>query len=204
VSEDDLRSNRLEALLAEYGCLREESLRGIDNRITIMNFTFGALSIVLASLLANRVPRSLAGIVGLLFVPQVAKAALLIWLGEYNRSQRAGRQIVAIESRVNELLGATLISWETALAKRASGHMKYPYWATVALVIGAGYGGIGIGAFLLLHGHRGVGLAVGIALIVVYALVVEGLFLAFFVRKWHEATSSTDAAAGATSSPPHL
>jgi hypothetical protein len=185
----------LDALLAEYNSLRQESLNAITNRITIMNFTFGALSIVLASLLATRVPPLLAGITALLFVPQVAKAALLIWLGEYNRSQRAGRRLQELESAINDLVGAQTIGWETKLAKSPShGHMSYPYRATVSLVIGAGYAGTIIGCYLLATAAprlEGVWTALIVLAIAAYALVLETSFLLYFMTEWRAAVSGT-------------
>jgi beta-phosphoglucomutase-like phosphatase (HAD superfamily) len=196
-SAADLGRAQLDALLAEYASLRQESMNAIANRITIMNFTFGALAIVLAGLLATRVPTLLAGITALLFVPQVAKAALLIWLGEYNRSQRAGRRIQDLESWINVVVGAEALGWETELANKRTGrgHMSYPYWATVSLVIGAGYAGTMIGFYLLVAAAADRLDALWIAMIVLaiaaYALILETSFLIYFMTEWRAAVSGT-------------
>ncbi len=187
---------RLDVMLAEYNSLRQESLNAINNRITIMNFTFGALSIVLAGLLATRLPTLLAGGTALLFVPQVAKAALLIWLGEYNRSQRAGRRLQDLESSINVLVGEGAIGWETELAKRSSAqsHMSYPYLATVSLVIGAGYAGTMIGFYLLVaaaHRLDTAWIVVLVLAIAIYSLILESSFLLYFMTRWRAAVIGT-------------
>lgn len=202
ISPQELGRSQLDALLAEYGTLRQESLNAITNRITIMNFTFGALSIVLAGLLATRVPTILAGITALVFVPQVAKAALLIWLGEYNRSQRAGRWLQRLETRINKLVEADVIGWESEPAKPRArrSHMDYPYKATVSLVIGAGYAGTIIGIYLLLGAAQELDTIWTILIfvaIVSYALILETIFLIYFMTRWREATGIAKGTAGA-------
>src|SRR5512143_3104758 len=135
-------------MLAEYTWLRQECLQAIGYRITVMNFTFGALSVVLAGLLSGNLPPLVAGSIALLFVPQMAKAGLLIWLGEYHRSQRAGRWIAALEARINQLTNSSAMGWETALATRGT-HMAYPYIATVIFTLGSGITGNFLGLYFI-------------------------------------------------------
>ena len=184
------RSDPLQAMLAEYAALREESLQAIQHRIMVMNFTFGALSVVIAGLVGRRVPDLMSGLIALLFVPQMAKAGLLIWLGEYNRSQRAGRWLTRLEAKINDLLESPdAMGWESALASRGT-HMAYPYVATTVIVLGTGYAGSILGAYFLLVQFRTTfphlsswPVALTIAL---YILAVEALFLRFFRKKWSE------------------
>src|SRR5689334_12686725 len=76
----------IDAMLAEYASLRTESLTSITNRITVANFAFGAVAVIVAALLTDTTPDITKGAIAFLFVPQIAKAGLLIWLGEYERS----------------------------------------------------------------------------------------------------------------------
>src|SRR5215470_16749881 len=127
---DNAQALRLQALLAEYNSLRGESLTSISNRIIIANFTFGALALILAALVTRAKPNAIVGIVSLFFVPQVAKTGLLIWLGEYDRSQRVGHWLAGVEERINRVLDREVMSWEGSLQHRGT-HMGYPYLATV-------------------------------------------------------------------------
>ena len=135
-------------MLAEYGTLRQESLEAVGHRMTVMSFTFAAVGVIIGGLLTRKVSDAVAGLIAVLFVPQVSKAALLIWLGEYERSQRAGKWLAELEQRVNRALGADALAWETTLlaarrttAMEAAGssrtpvHMGYPYVSVVALVV---------------------------------------------------------------------
>jgi hypothetical protein len=185
----------LEAMLAEYASLREESLQSIGHLILIMNFTFGALSIIVAGLLNSRASNILSGIIALFFVPQLAKAGLLIWLGEYNRAQRAGRWIKTLESRINDHLGSeSAMGWENALTGRGKGkstHMAYPYVAVVLLVLGVGYTSSFLGAYFLIGqlvkvAEGRVVFFFSVILVVIYVLSVETLYFRFFLRKWRE------------------
>jgi hypothetical protein len=180
---------RVQALLAEYNSLRQESLTSINNRITIANFTFGAVAVILAGLIAQARPNLVTGLVSLFFVPQVSKTGLLIWLGEYNRSQRAGRWLKDVERRINDTLGRPAMTWEGALLSQGV-HMGYPYLATVLLLLGAGWAGSVIGVYILFERvpwqffqHNRVWMILACAL---YAVANELLFARFFRKKWRD------------------
>lgn len=177
----------LTALLAEHASLRQESVQAIANRIAVMNFTFGALAVVIAALLAGEVDRTVAGLIALFFVPQMAKAGLLIWLGEYNRSQRAGAWLARIEAQVNGLLAEpNTLTWESSLIARSS-HMDFPYVATAAFILGAGYLGSLLGVFDLVTGlPSGTARIAGACALLLYAAAVELLFARFFWRRWRD------------------
>jgi hypothetical protein len=145
---DPERSTRVTIAIAEYNSLRQESLQAISNRLQILNFTFAALSVVVAAVLAGKVPPLAAAVITVVFVPSVAKAALLVWLGEYSRSQRAGRWIAKLEGRINDDVGATVLGWESKLLTR-SAHMGFPYLAVVGLLLGTGYASYVLGGHFL-------------------------------------------------------
>ena len=133
------REPLLDVLMEEYRTLRQESLDTLGHRLTVVSFTFAALSVVVAGMLtATELPAWIVGAVGVVFVPQAAKAGLFIWLGEYQRSQRAGRHLAELERRVNTLLdvdGSAGLCWESALTSRGR-HMSTPYIATIAFTLG--------------------------------------------------------------------
>ncbi|HEY3687788.1 MAG TPA: hypothetical protein VGL93_32425 [Streptosporangiaceae bacterium] len=185
---DDATQHALTALLAEHASLRQESVQAIANRIAVMNFTFGALAVVIAALLAGAVDRTVAGLIALLFVPQMAKAGLLIWLGEYNRSMRAGAWLARIESQVNRLIGTDgTLTWETSLISRSS-HMDYPYVATAAFILGAGYLGSLLGVFYVtaaVPGGTGAHIG-GAAALLAYVGAIETAFARFFWSRWRD------------------
>jgi hypothetical protein len=175
-------------MLHEYTSLRQESMGAINNRVTVANFTFGAIAVVLAALIAQRKPGVTTGAVAVLFVPQLAKVGLMIWLGEYNRSQRAGKWIAELEARINALVGAgKAMAWESTLLG-TSVHMTYPYVSVVLLLLGSGWASIAVGTSIILQGRGHLALAwpwwpvaLGSALVV---LVAEILFIRMFRAKW--------------------
>src|SRR5262245_36712944 len=117
----------IQAKLAEYQTLREESLAGIEHRITVVNFAFGALSVLIAGLLSSSLPELATGLIAYTAVPLVARCSLFIWLGEYKRSQRAGRRIQEIEREIDDVLERQhVMNWERRLADRGD-HMALPY-----------------------------------------------------------------------------
>lgn len=186
----------LQAMLAEYASLREECLQAIGYRIAVMNFTFGALAIVLAALLTSDMPPFAIGFISVVFIPIAAKAGLLIWFGEYNRSQRAGRWIGGLEKRINERVGVEgCVGWETSLGSGAgSRHMGHPYIATVLFMLVTGYAGSLLGLYYLAVGFSSILSAPAtVAVILVIACVIAAIevsFLRFFRREWQTARSA--------------
>ncbi len=178
----------VQAMLMEYNSLRQESLAAISNRVTIANFTFGAVAIILAALMTQAKPSALTAVVALVFVPQVSKVGLMIWLGEYNRSQRAGKWAAELEVRVSATIGRDrVMAWESALLSNSI-HMTYPYLSVVLLLLGVGWASSTIGATLLLQvwGKTALQfpeflLAIAGALLIV---IVELMFVRFFRAKW--------------------
>ncbi|HEV2376349.1 MAG TPA: hypothetical protein VGS19_29785 [Streptosporangiaceae bacterium] len=186
---EDAQALRLQALLAEYDSLRNESLACISNRIMVANFTFGALALILAALVTRTKPNATVGIVSLFFVPQVAKTGLLIWLGEYDRSQRAGHWLTGVEERINNILDREVMTWEGSLQHTGT-HMGYPYLATVLLLLGAGWASSLVGIVMIHQANTSPAIHHDILWITVglttYALTVELLFGWFFRNKWRD------------------
>ncbi len=130
--------NTVEVMLKEYETLRQESLNTMSNRNTILSFGLASIgAIFTGSILAYTrgaypLMSSLALIV---LIPFVSSFILVIWLGEYERIQRVGRFLVEVEHKVNAQFSGKLLSWETYLREHRA-HMRYPYNATVALLVG--------------------------------------------------------------------
>jgi hypothetical protein len=180
-------------MLLEYSTLRDESLASIGHRLTVVSFVFGALAIVFSALLTRRIPDLVAASISILFIPQISKVALLIWLGEYNRSQRAGRWLIQLENRINTHVGSNAVGWESHLADSVTNdgqfHMSYPYAATVALLLCIGLASDMFGVFLvgsyLRQEHFDDWAVTGIlALLGAIVIVVEILFIRWFRIKW--------------------
>lgn len=188
------REQLVDVLMEEYRTLRQESLDTLGHRLTVVSFTFAALSVVVAGMLtAPELPPWVIGTVGVVFVPQAAKAGLFIWLGEYQRSQRAGRHLAGIERRINALLDVdddTGLCWESALTSQG-GHMSTPYIATIAFTLGAGWTGAGLGLYFLWRTIAAAWPAPwhGVALtsVAVVLVVWEALVVRRFVREWRAA-----------------
>lgn len=180
------QTQAFQAMLVEYNWLRQESLNAIGNRVTIANFMFGAMAIILAALIGQPTPSTGTALVSLIGVPQIAKVGLMIWLGEYNRSQRAGKWLAELEVRINTAVGRkNVLSWESTLLSNSL-HMSYPYSSVLLLLLGAGWAGIFVGVMQL---RVTAGLPAGqlpwlIGGVLVVAVVMEAWFLVFFRRKW--------------------
>ena len=178
--------NQLDARLAEYNSLRQESLQAITNRIQVMNFAFTSLSVVLAAILTSNVSRVILILIGLVFVPMASKASALIWLGEYNRSQRAGRGISYLEQKINELLEGPHLSWEAGLITTST-HMGYPYIATVLFLLSTGAFGEFLGAFYLvtsLAKFNDTYAWISAGGVLLYVVILECAFIRFFRKRW--------------------
>lgn len=124
----------VDIMLEEYRTLRQESLDAMKNRNTILSFGLAVIGAVFTgSIVAHRndaySPASDFSLI--LMIPAISILVLLMWLGEYERSQRAGEFLATLERRINEETSrGGLLSWETTLR-----HMTYPYYATVLLLI---------------------------------------------------------------------
>lgn len=197
---------QLEVMLTEYRTLREEVLNAIGHRVAVMNFTFAAISVLLAGLLTRNVADPLAALIAFFAVPQFAHSGLLIWLGEYRRSQRASCWLAGLERRINTAVGADALGWERRSESDEAGHyahMGYPYLATAAMLLGSAVVALAIGGWLLtdwLHGEQGWCLSYLLPALIGYAVITEGAYVLFFRKKWQEARKRDHAQSA--SSPP--
>jgi hypothetical protein len=192
-------------MLAEYSTLRQELLESVGHRIAITNFTFAAISVMVAGLLTRKAPDLLAGLTALLAVPQFAHAGLLIWLGEYRRTERASAWLAGLEKRINTDIGeSAVLRWESRSEDPSLadfGHLVYPYVATSALLLGAAYVAIALGSYLVFNKlEHALGTHywyVAASPLAFYALITEGLYIWFFRRRWREARNRRGAARSA-------
>lgn len=128
----------VEIMLKEYETLRQESLNTINNRNTILSFGLATIGTIFTGSIVAYTTGTYALISSLaliLAIPAISSLVLLIWLGEYERMQRAGRFLVELERKINEEASKELLTWEIHLRESRS-HMKYPYEAVVTLLIG--------------------------------------------------------------------
>lgn len=127
----------IEIMLKEYETLRQESLTAMGNRMSILSFGLAAIGAILAAGIATYTPGSyspLSSLFLILLVPAITNFTLFMWLGEYQRMQRAGSFLARLEHRINEKAKEPLLTWETELRKQRH-HMRYPYNTTVLLLM---------------------------------------------------------------------
>lgn len=141
--------DKVEILLKEYETLRAEILTAMNSRSSILSFGIAAVGAVFsASIAVSAVTSStlLSAFMLMGAVPAMNCFVLYIWLGEYQRMQRAGKFIADIETRINTKVGEDILSWETHLRKNQK-HMKYPYHTTVVLLTLISFISVGVGLF---------------------------------------------------------
>jgi len=128
----------IEIMLKEYETLRQESMNAMNNGNRILSFGLAAISAIFTSSIFAYTTGKYSLIPSLAFIlviPAISIFILFMWLGEYERMQRAGKFLVKLELKINKEASKELLTWETHLRKSQS-HMKYPYNATVLLLIG--------------------------------------------------------------------
>jgi hypothetical protein len=150
----------IEIMLKEYETLRQEVLAAMSNRNSILSFGLAIIgAIFTASIAADMVANvsDVSSLILILAVPAISIFVVLMWLGEHERTQRAGKFLVDLELRINnkarekELLTLEeekLLTWEADLRGK-SGHLKYPYIFTVTLLIAIGFISLYIGQDML-------------------------------------------------------
>ncbi|MCH8013077.1 MAG: hypothetical protein IIA61_14220 [Candidatus Marinimicrobia bacterium] len=116
---DDKDRAELDALIAQYQSIREESLQTINNRVQIMMLGIAAIAALAGGSLTIEDPASSRNIIYAVFsggIPLVSIFVLLVWAGEAMRSHRAGYFLAAdVEAHINQKLGRFIMNWETAL-----------------------------------------------------------------------------------------
>lgn len=126
----------IEIMLKEYETLRQEILAAFNNRNSILSFGLAIIGAIFTASIATFTGSTsslLSSLVLVLAVPTISIFVLLMWLGEYQRMQRAGKFLVDLERRINEEASKELLTWETHLRAQRR-HMKYPYNTTVMLL----------------------------------------------------------------------
>ncbi len=136
----------IDVMSEEYRTLREESLQGITARHQIVTVALGALSVIIAGLVAEKAHTLVVFLTAYVLVPWLCKAFLLMWLGEYGRSVRAGGALRHLEKRINAVASREVLSWETRLTASKS-HMSFPYSTVVQVFTYTSYLSALIGIF---------------------------------------------------------
>lgn len=125
-----------EIILKEYETIRQEILTSMNNRVSILSFGLAIIGAIFTASIAVFTTSSyslLSSLMLIFAVPAINSFVLFMWLGEYQRMQRAGRFLVDLEDRINKIASSTLLTWETNLREQRL-HMKYPYDTTVMLL----------------------------------------------------------------------
>ena len=125
--------NAVEILIKEYETLRAEILASMSNRISILSFGLATIGAIFTAGIIAYISSDntiLPSMVLSLAIPLTSNFVLFMWLGEYQRMQRAGQFLVGLEKRINNEASKQLLSWETSHR-----HMKYPYNMTVMLLL---------------------------------------------------------------------
>jgi hypothetical protein len=138
--------DQVEIMLREYETLRQEVLTSMSNRNSILSFGPGTIGAILTASIAVELVKEISEISGLMLilaVPIISIFVVFIWLGEYERMQRAGKFLgeldKGLESRINDMVGGEPLTWETRLRLRQRPlHMLYPYFFTVLLLTAIG------------------------------------------------------------------
>lgn len=117
--DDGKRSAILQALLAEYDSLRQESMNSINNRTQILMLGLTAIAALTAAPLTIDDLSTKPLLVHAIFsaaIPLVCAFILLVWVSEAVRAHRVGYHLAAeTEARINALLGRLVVSWEASL-----------------------------------------------------------------------------------------
>jgi len=189
------KSEVIEVMSDEYRTLREESLQGITARHQIITVALGALSVIIAGLVSEKQHPLVIMLTCYVLVPFLCKAFLLMWLGEYRRSARAGHAIRSLEARINTVAGRVALTWETTLSRNRQ-HMALPYSVVVIVFTASSCIGEFIGIFfagdfaasypwLKLQSGDTTFFRIPLSPLLAVAVTVSGLALiAFLVEGW--------------------
>jgi hypothetical protein len=109
----------LDALLAEYESVRQESMSTINNRTQIMILGLAAVAALVAgSLTLDDLSTNRTLVIAIFSgaIPLACVIVFLLWLSEATRSHRAGYFLASsVEARINAKLGRLAVTWEAAL-----------------------------------------------------------------------------------------
>jgi hypothetical protein len=146
----------LDALLAEYSSLRQESLNTITNRNTLLAYGLVAIGAVVGGALTSSSVSDNPLVIAAVFsiaIPLLTCFTLLVWLIEATRSRRAGFYLAStVEPRINALVRNLALTFEGALW---SGLMPRDEMLGPSMMSLAVFGLIGAGAPVLGLAIRG-------------------------------------------------
>jgi hypothetical protein len=125
--------NIVKSILKEYEMLRNEIINSMNARNNILAFSYAIIGVMYSLSLTqdNRLTDLSSNLVLIIIVPTIAYFSTSIWIGEYERMQRAGKYIQKLESKLNNLLSNNnAMGWENFLRNEGL-HMSYPYHAVI-------------------------------------------------------------------------
>lgn len=129
-----MESDWLTAVLEEYRSLRTEAIAAREAQLAVLRFGAANLAVLVAAALSLRNKETVfAAAILSLIVPGVVFFVIEIWLGEIERTIRAGNFVAAIERRLAEHFRNTdpPMAWEIWLRKGPKGQPSAPQRAAV-------------------------------------------------------------------------
>lgn len=127
----------IEVRLKEYEALRHEILTAMNNRNTILSFGLATIgAIFTGGLVAHKTSPDpiLTSFAFILAIPIVTCFVMLMWAGEHERIQRAGKYLFELEEIIKKESKKDLLNWEHYLRKNRL-KLRYPYFAAVFLLL---------------------------------------------------------------------
>lgn len=102
------------AALEEYKTLREESLSAVDRQQSIVRFGVALVGTLIGLGIRAQYDTYVGSLVLTIFVPIVVYLILALWLGEVERSVRAGAVVAALECKLGLELAEprVVLGWE--------------------------------------------------------------------------------------------
>lgn len=156
-----------EIILEEWKSLRDESIRSMTHRNTIISFGIGALGALFftgANFYNNPslVSKFLSFGIFYYLIPFLSVMTVVLWLGEAERMSRAGARMKSLEEKINNIYNDEVLGWETYLRKQRpkegeyfvrrlisnTYQMWYPYIAVIVSFAGFFCCSVGIGIVL--------------------------------------------------------
>jgi len=131
-----------EIMLHEYNTLRTEIENSFGSAKRILAIGLGIMGALFTGGVINQINNIDVNVFGslllisflILVIPLVSLVTLAMWLGEYQRIQRAGKYLVGLENKINALVDEDVLNWENHL-KKNNLHMRYPYASIIVLMI---------------------------------------------------------------------
>jgi len=122
--------NPEEIILEEWKSLRDESIRSMTHRNTIISFGIGALGALFftgANFYNNSsfISKLLSFGIFYYLIPFLSVMTVVLWLGEAERMSRAGARMKSLEEKINTAYGDEVLGWETYLRKQRTKEGEY-------------------------------------------------------------------------------